>query len=757
MLNPWKGGRIGRRLFIAMSVAALIPLAGLALSLRQRLAADLREASTRALADRLGVASTQVLGYLDRHIQVMRTTADLPVTVSMKGPELHATLATIGRRNPDFASFHVTDTEGNDVARSDAKPNGPFGDRGWFKTVIGGSTLAYETIVSRASGKPALAMATRIVDGNEIVGVINGALDLGKVGEVVNKAKVGKTGYVWMADGEAKVLASPDTAAVRELRAVPDNPMIKAARAGDTAHVVRFELKGTAWLGIATVLPQGWIVIAQIPEAETLEPLVAAEREVALVGLVGAVLALILTIGVTRSITRPLDSIVQAARGIARGDTQQVIDYRSNDELGALADSFRDTIRYLSDAASAAESLAHGDLAAVVTPRSDVDRLSLGIQSAVGALSAVLSRAGDAISAAKDGNLHHVTSSAGLQGAYAELATATNAMLSSVAAPITEAERVLQRVAERDLTARMQGEFRGDYARIKESLNLALERIQTTLGHVNAAAGQVATAGVEIGSASNDLAQRSATQAAGIEEISATLNEMASSARTAADNTARARAAANVTRSAVSEGMTSMRELTNAIAQIKESGDQTARIVKTIDEIAFQTNLLALNAAVEAARAGESGKGFAVVAEEVRNLAKRSADAAKQTAELIEAAVAHTTAGVVLNEQALQRLEQIDGEAGRVVAVMEDIAASGARQAQEIAQANSAIGTLSGNTQQTAAMAEEFAAASAELGAQSAALIDRIAEFTLEEKPSGARRTIGAAVGRRATRHAEAA
>ena len=757
MLNRLNGGRIGRRLFIAMSVAGLLPLAGLAIFLRQRLAADLREASTRALADRLGVASTEVLGYLDRHIQVMRTTADLPVTVSMKGPELQATLATIGRRNPDFASFHVTDTEGNDVARSDTKPNGPFGDRGWFKTVIGGSTLAYETIVSRASGKPALAMATRVVDGSEIVGVINGALDLGKVGEVVNRAKVGKTGYVWMADGQAKVLASPDTAAMRELRAVPDDPMIKAARAGDTARVIRFELEGATWLGISTVLPQGWIVIAQVPEAETLAPLVAAEREVAIVGFVGAVLALFLTMVVTRSITGPLDSIVLAARGIARGDTRQVVEYRSTDELGELADSFRDTISYLSDAASAAESLAKGDLAAVITPRSDVDRLSIGMQSAVGALSTVLSRAGDAISAAKDGNLRHVTSSSGLQGAYADLASATNAMLNSVAAPITEAETVLQRVAERDLTARMQGEFRGDYARIKESLNLALERIQGTLSDVNAASAQVATAGVEIGGASTDLAQRSATQAAGIEEISATLNEMAASARKAADNTARARAAADVTRSAVSEGVASMRELTNAIAQIKESGDQTARIVKTIDEIAFQTNLLALNAAVEAARAGESGKGFAVVAEEVRNLAKRSAEAAKQTAELIDASVAHTSAGVMLNEQALQRLALIDGEAGRVVAVMEDIAASGARQAQEIAQASSALGALSGNTQQSAAMAEEFASASAELGAQSAALIDRIAEFTLEERPSAAYRITQAMPGRRYAQAAEAA
>lgn len=174
-----------------------------------------------------------------------------------------------------------------------------------------------------------------------------------------------------------------------------------------------------------------------------------------------------------------------------------------------------------------------------------------------------------------------------------------------------------------------------------------------------------------------------------------------------------------------------MQRLSQAIASIKSSSDQTAKIVRTIDEIAFQTNLLALNAAVEAARAGDAGRGFAVVAEEVRSLAIRSADAAKTTAALIEESVQSTAGGVALNAEVTKILDEIGRQVGAVTVVVGDIATTGEEQNRDVRQISDAITALNSVTQQVAATAEEAASASEELASQSASLTTMIGTFSL--------------------------
>ena len=180
-------------------------------------------------------------------------------------------------------------------------------------------------------------------------------------------------------------------------------------------------------------------------------------------------------------------------------------------------------------------------------------------------------------------------------------------------------------------------------------------------------------------------------------------------------NAKEAQGVAEQARSSANKGVESMNRMSSAINQIKSSSAATAKIVKTIDEIAFQTNLLALNAAVEAARAGDAGRGFAVVAEEVRNLAMRSAEAAKNTANLIEEAVRNAENGVVINSEVLNNFQEIAEKTNKVSQVVSEIAAASDQQDQGISQLNRAVEQMNQLTQQNAANAEESASAAEEM------------------------------------------
>jgi methyl-accepting chemotaxis protein len=243
-------------------------------------------------------------------------------------------------------------------------------------------------------------------------------------------------------------------------------------------------------------------------------------------------------------------------------------------------------------------------------------------------------------------------------------------------------------------------------------------RIHRVVAQLSVGAEQVSSASGQVSAASQSLAQGATQQAAGLEETSSSLEEMSSQTKRSADNAERANDLAAEARKAAALGADSMGRMNAAIREIQKSSDETAKINKVIDEIAFQTNLLALNAAVEAARAGEAGKGFAVVAEEVRSLAMRSAAAAKNTARMIDDSVRNSKNGVDIATEVSMVLEQIVQSVGQTTDLVKEIAAGSREQAQGIAQINTAMSQMDSLTQQNAASAEESASASEELGAQ---------------------------------------
>jgi tetrahydromethanopterin S-methyltransferase subunit D len=233
---------------------------------------------------------------------------------------------------------------------------------------------------------------------------------------------------------------------------------------------------------------------------------------------------------------------------------------------------------------------------------------------------------------------------------------------------------------------------------------------------------QVASAAGQVSSSSQSLAEGSSEQAASIEETSSSLEEMSSMTKRNADNSRQANDLARQTRAAADKGVADMHAMSCAMAEIKKSSDDIAKIIKTIDEIAFQTNILALNAAVEAARAGEAGMGFAVVADEVRNLAQRSAQAAKETAAKIEGSISKTAQGVELTGKVSAALDTIVGKARQMDELAAEVANASNEQSQGITQVNAAVGQMDKVTQTTAANAEECASAAEELNSQAQAM-----------------------------------
>lgn len=351
-------------------------------------------------------------------------------------------------------------------------------------------------------------------------------------------------------------------------------------------------------------------------------------------------------------------------------------------------------------------------------------------------LGAVVGEMNVVIRAARNGELDTRGDETRHQGTFRDLVAGINETLDAVAGPINEAATVLERVATRDLTARMEGDYRGDFAKIKESLNMAIANLDEALAEVRASAEQVASASRQISEGSQTLASAASEQASSLEEVSSAMQQLGSMTRQNAANAKEAESLAHRARLMASRGVGNMRHLSKEMEKIKASADSTARIIRTIDEIAFQTNLLALNAAVEAARAGEAGKGFAVVAEEVRHLAMRSAEAARDTALLIEQALADVEGGVALNEEVLRNLEEMDPQVDRVGAVVAEIAAASEQQKEGMDQINTAIHQMNGVTQQTAASSEEGASAAEELSSQAARMRELVAQFRLSLEAS---------------------
>ena len=337
------------------------------------------------------------------------------------------------------------------------------------------------------------------------------------------------------------------------------------------------------------------------------------------------------------------------------------------------------------------------------------------------------------VSSARDGQLSQRVSTEGKTGFFKQLADGINALLDDLSGVIRDMSASLGSMSQGDLTNPVERNYKGEFGRIKDDLNDTLQHISKTVVRLREATDAVTTASDEISAGNTNLSSRTEQQAAALEETAASMEQLTSTVRNNADNAQQANQVATGARQLAEKGGEVVSRAVSAMEQINASSTKIAEIIGVIDEIAFQTNLLALNASVEAARAGEQGRGFAVVATEVRNLASRSAAAAKEIKELINDSVTKVHAGADLVNESGSTLSEIVVGVKKVGDIVAEIAAASSEQAAGIDQVNQAITSLDEVTQQNAALAEETSAASLSLHEKATEMQSTMAFFTITD------------------------
>ncbi|WP_028840052.1 methyl-accepting chemotaxis protein [Thermomonas fusca] len=374
--------------------------------------------------------------------------------------------------------------------------------------------------------------------------------------------------------------------------------------------------------------------------------------------------------------------------------------------------------------------------------KAEITETMAAIKRNLGAISQGIRQLSDA---AAQGDFSQRGDAGSYQYDFREIMLSLNRLMETTDDNLGEISGLLQAIARGDLTARMDGDFQGVFARMRDDANATVAQLTGIVSGIQQAAGNINAAASEIAAGNEDLSRRTEQQAASLEETAASMEELTSTVKQNADNARQANQLAQGAAGVAAQGGQVVEQVVTTMGAIEASSKKISDIISVIDGIAFQTNILALNAAVEAARAGEQGRGFAVVAGEVRALAQRSAGAAKEIKQLIEESVGKVTDGSVLVRQAGSTMHELVTSVQRVTDIMADISAASQEQSTGIEQVNRTVTQMDETTQQNAALVEEATAAARSMEEQARQLSAAVAVFRLEQGATRSHVRAGAA------------
>ena len=528
------------------------------------------------------------------------------------------------------------------------------------------------------------------------------------------------------------------------------SPAVDAALSGEVL-VTPDERAGVVYVQSAAPLEflgTTWAFLVETESSVAFAPLAALRNTVVIVATLCIVFAGLVALWLSRSISRPIVALAEVLRRLIDGALDSDVGHQDRtDEIGDVARSVgyfkgklieMEEIREKADLAArrerAAEQAHQADMEAARAAerqKEEDERRALTIKRENEAR--IAEEISKVVENCAAGQFSSRLDLEGKEGVFVDLCRGVNQIGEAADVGLDQISAAMQALAKGDLRVRLDGAFDGKFKVIADDVNHSMASLSDVIGRIRSRTGNAHALMSEITESAHSLSVRTESNASALAQSSAALTEMAASVSAASRSaeTAKDEVSGMVTR--VEGGIEKVKQTKAAMERIRESSTEIAKIVELIDGIAFQTNLLALNAGVEAARAGESGRGFAVVANEVRELAARSADAAKEIAALIEKSAMRVETGVGHSEQSMEMLEVIGHSVQSVADQIEVLAASGAEQSRGIAEITTSIATLDKSTQTNAAMFEETTAVTKQMESELEALMKAIEMFVISD------------------------
>jgi methyl-accepting chemotaxis protein len=602
------------RFVAVLLLVSLGPLIGITTWVGQVSEQALLSSAKANLTLELDKATREIAGFVKEEEEVLRTLADNPSIISMDAVQQKPILEAAAKTHPELMVVQTSGLDGMNIAKHDATALNNISDRLWFQDIMKGKPLAYQTLISKTTGKPGLVIAVPIRDGSTLKGVISATIDLQTVSQTINGIKVGSTGFAWLVDTDNKVMAHPDQSLAEKQASMAEHEAVQRARSGAT-DVDTLSEDGRTWLTVQRSLPQGWALIVQMDEAEARAAVEAVNSQSRTTLIVAAAIVLVVALATSLSIIRPIRHMSRYVDQLAGGDFTQPLKMKRRDELGAMAASLNHLQENL-----------RGTVASVKQAVADVGAAGGAVTgSARGAASArqkISAAFADTLTTVQTATEHQQAQLDSAKDTVAELVAAVDQIASTAAhqaAEVSQAGQVVAEItAEADRVAGGIERLSGAVSQIATMGTAGQKTLETALVGIRSVS-ESAGAAVE---KTRDLGQRSEAIGTILTEISAIAAQTNLLALNAAIEAARA-----------GEAGKGFAVVAEEVRKLADRSVQSAQKINTI-LAALQDGVREVSKAMEngavmaqsgAAQAGEAGEALAAVLEAVTASAKEAA------------------------------------------------------------------------------------------------------------------------------------